>query len=393
MGSLAPSTTTNKVLFITAGPRDESVATATPTIIENWNTKMEAYLQTPITHLREYKSSDGRTTTVTMTSLLSPTVTPAYLAAFTHIIFLGVDSYHAYLQPFMRLLKLLLPAAQRLNPSLHIHNPPAVVAWDANKTYLATLEAAGFAIPHTTYIDPGATALEDLAKHIAAEHPNAAKLVLKPSIAASGVGTHLIEAPRDLTEADGVALKAIGAAAATKVALLESEGEDVAPEGTRAMIMVQEFLPAIQPVAGQEAADERWGEWSFVVIAGKVVQVARKRPVGGEWRVNSQYGGRSEVMSIEDARVPSTGRVVAEKLWQWLVAHEKSLKKGSPVEDRTELLYARVDGVLGRDGNFTIMEAELIEPWLWLFEEGPGRAGLDAFVRAILEPEKGARIE
>ncbi|KAK8172147.1 hypothetical protein BKA80DRAFT_262187 [Phyllosticta citrichinensis] len=342
---------------------------------------MESYLKMPITHLRESSSN----TTVTMASLLSPAVTPAYLAAQTHIIFLGVDSYHAYLQPFIRLLTALLPAAQRLNPSLRIHNPPALVAWDANKTYLTTLAAAGFAVPRTTFVESG-TGTEALAQHIAAQHPHAAKLVLKPSIAASGVGTHLIAAPRALSEADGAALQAIGAAAATKVAVVADEaGKE---SGTRAMVMVQEFLPAIQPTAGE--TDERWGEWSFVVIAGEVAQVARKRPVGGEWRVNSAYGGRSEVMAATDSRVPAAGRAVAEELWRWLVQHEKSLKRGGPADGRTELLYARVDGVLGLDGQFVIMEAELIEPWLWLFEEGPGRTGLDAFVRAILEPEKGA---
>ncbi|KAK7519538.1 uncharacterized protein IWZ02DRAFT_296156 [Phyllosticta citriasiana] len=382
MGSLPPSTTTSKVLFIIAGPPTASVETATPTIIEHWTAKMESYLKTPITHLRE----SGSNTTVTITSLLSPTVTPAYLAAQTHIIFLGVDSYHAYLQPFMRLLTALLPAAQRLNPSLRIHNPPALVAWNANKTYLEALAVAGFAVPRTTFVEPG-TGIEELAQHIAEQHPHATKLVLKPSIAASGVGTHLLAAPRALSSADGAALQTIGAAAGTKVAVVANEaGKE---SGTRAKVMVQEFLPAIQPTAAAGEADERWGEWSFVVIAGKVVQVARKRPVGGEWRVNSAYGGRSEVMAAADPRVPAAGRAVAEELWRWLVGHEKGLKSGGPVEGRTELLYARIDGVLGLDGRFVIMEAELIEPWLWLFEEGPGRAGLDAFVGAILEPEKG----
>jgi hypothetical protein len=46
-----------------------------------------------------------------------------------------------------------------------------------------------------------------------------------------------------------------------------------------------------------------------------------------------------------------------------------------------ELLYARLDGI-ERDGQFMLMEAEIIEPYLWI---GLGKGAARRFAEAIME--------
>lgn len=371
MGSVAlsdPIPATPSILFVTANlptPEDEAAI---------WIGKIEAYLSDPLNTFR------SRGAAVTLRTFQDPTLTADAIAStYTHVLFLAVDKYIHHMPAFTTFLDATLPAARRLNPHLRIHNPAAVVRWNANKTYLAelqSLDTAGFHVPRTAFLDPATTSAAALAAHLAADARVAGApttpVVLKPSIAASGHSTHLLRRPLALTAADAAALDAMRAAAA-------------ATRQPGAMLLVQEYLPR---VAAHDGAGGTGGEWSMVVVGGRLTHAVRKRPRAGEFRINSAFKGVWEPMAAEgDARVPECGRVVAARVWEWLVGKEKVLKeeRGEEVGE-TELLYARVDGVVGEDGEFVLMEVELIEPWLWLLDqEGhPGREGLKVFVDAVL---------
>ncbi|KAL1635006.1 hypothetical protein SLS58_010457 [Diplodia intermedia] len=295
MGSITPSHPTPEkpsILFITANlptPEDEAAI---------WIGKIEAYLHDPLAALR------ARGATVTLRTFQDPSLTAAAIASsYTHILLLAVDRYIHHMPAFTVLLTTTLPAAQRLNPRLRIHNPPAIAAWNANKTYLAELQAVatGFAVPRTAFLDPATTDAAALAAHLAADPRVAAApstpIVLKPSIAASGHSTYLIRTPLALTPADGAALDAMrGAAAAT---------------GRHdAMLLVQEYLPR---VAEADGADGDGGEWSFVVVKGRLTHAVRKRPREGEFRINSAFAGVWEPMEAGDARLTKITKLKRER--------------------------------------------------------------------------------
>ncbi|KAF2141530.1 uncharacterized protein K452DRAFT_288221 [Aplosporella prunicola CBS 121167] len=352
-------TITPSLLFVTANlPTPESEA-------HNYICKMEDYLKDILKTLRHRGAS------VALRSFQDLGLTPEYIAStYSHILFLAVDDYIRHMPAFTTFLTSTLPAAQHLSPTLRVYNPSALVAWNSNKTYLAELQAlssSGFHVPRTTFLPLSTTDLFGLASHLASDPYVAAApaipVVLKPSVAASGYATHLVRTPLALTPADADALAAMHSSAAPDAALL-----------------VQEYLPRIA------ASDGSGGEWSMIVVDGRLTHAVRKRPRDDEFRINSAFGGVWEPMAADDERVPESGRLVAEKLWVWLLEKEKSLKKetGFKEDGHDELMYARVDGVVSESGEFVLMEVELIEPWLWMLDEGPGKIGLEALCDAIM---------
>jgi glutathione synthase/RimK-type ligase-like ATP-grasp enzyme len=105
--------------------------------------------------------------------------------------------------------------------------------------------------------------------------------------------------------------------------------------------MLQPFLSAI--------TEE--GELSFVFIAGQLSHALRKRPAADDYRIQSLYGG------LESTHAPSTEEVAAA------TAILSALPFKAP-------LYARIDMLRAHDGALQVMEAELIEPYLYP-EQGP----------------------
>ncbi len=83
-------------------------------------------------------------------------------------------------------------------------------------------------------------------------------------------------------------------------------------------------------------------------------------PAAGEFRVNSQFGGRMEAASLDAATIGAMVGVL-------------SLLPGAP-------LYARIDGVR-REGRFFLMEVEVHEPGLGL-HLAPGAA--DRFAESLV---------
>lgn len=188
-------------------------------------------------------------------------------------------------------------------------NPAHVVRWNATKTYLRDLAETGAAIVPTLWRhDVSRYELEEAIDHFGCE-----RLVVKRQIGAGALDQELI---------DGRAL----------------------PDarwryGHRAMI--QPFLPAI--------ASE--GELSFVFIEGELSHALRKLPASGDYRIQSLYGG------TETVHRPSPDEAAAAQ----------SIIDALPFDTP---LYARIDMLRAEDGILMLMEAELIEPYLYP-EQGP----------------------
>ncbi len=117
--------------------------------------------------------------------------------------------------------------------------------------------------------------------------------------------------------------------------------------------MIQPFLPAIQ----------REGELSFIFVGGRLSHALAKRAQPGEYRIQSLYGG------IEEALHPAPAdRAAAEAVMTMLPFDEPPL-------------YARIDMVRMDSGQLAVIEAELIEPYLYP-EQGPdfGKMFADATI-------------
>ena len=117
--------------------------------------------------------------------------------------------------------------------------------------------------------------------------------------------------------------------------------------------MLQPFLPAI--------AEE--GELSFIFIDGELSHSLRKRPAKGDYRIQSLYGG------LEEFHEPSADEAAAASAIMAAVPFETPL-------------YARIDMVRGTDGALMVMEAEMIEPYLYP-EQGPQLG--ERLARAIIK--------
>jgi glutathione synthase/RimK-type ligase-like ATP-grasp enzyme len=208
----------------------------------------------------------------------------------------------------------------RLDPT-RVFNAPALVRWNLDKAYLIELAARGVSIPASELVDAGA---EMVAGALA--RMSLTEAVIKPTVGASGAGVERVTRGR---EAEAFARLR----AATRSSRL----------------LVQELIPE---VGG--------GEIAAVFFGRTFSHGLRRVPAAGEFRVNSQYGGRIEAVTLDDATIEAMRHVLA----------------GLP----SEPLYARIDGVR-RGDRFLLMEVEVNEPGLGL-HLAPGAA--DRFAAALV---------
>ncbi len=196
-----------------------------------------------------------------------------------------------------------------------IWNPSAVVRWNFEKSYLASLERRGIATIPTLWFERGAEV--DLAAELAARGWERA--VVKPTISLSAYQTWVTTPETAATDAEAVR------------AILERSG-----------VMVQEFVDEVCTR----------GEWSFVFLGGEYSHAVIKRPAEGDFRVQANFGGTGEAAEPPAHLLEDAVRVV------------------EPWSDG--LLYARVDGI-EVDGRLLLMELELIDPVLF-FGQSPEAA-------------------
>ena len=183
-------------------------------------------------------------------------------------------------------------------------NAPEVVRWNVDKSYLRALAERG--VPTVPTLWPEAPCAPDI--RAAFDHFGVDRVVTKRRVGAGASGQSLFT--REAGVADGWTMDRPG--------------------------MIQPFLPAI--------CDE--GELSFLFVDGDFSHAIRKQPAAGDYRVQALYGAQNVALSPAPEDLSAARRVLAELPF-------------------TDLLYARIDMVRGADGGLLVMEAELIEPYLY----------------------------
>lgn len=201
-------------------------------------------------------------------------------------------------------------------------NPAETVLWNADKLYLRDLGAAGIALPQTRWLEPGERPDLD----IILRQWKQPRAVLKPRISATAFGTYLVSAGRTLADEEWRPLEATGG-------------------------LIQAFVPEVESL----------GELSLVYLDGQFSHAVRKRPAGGDFRVQRDFGGTvapmvpsSEARAFGDAVLTAASR-------PWL--------------------YARVD-LVETDRGPVLMELELIEPDLFLTPGAAARLAAALLARA-----------
>lgn len=164
--------------------------------------------------------------------------------------------YHLRLDEFLAWVAALEAAG------VSVVNPPALVRWNARKTYLRELDAIGLPVPETLWLDEGDTV--DIAAVCRARGWESA--VVKPVVSAS--------AYRTARRRTGIA---------------------------RGPAMVQAFQAAIL----------REGEWSVVFLGGRRSHDVRKRARASDFRVQHEHGGTVLVESAPAAVRALARRAVA----------------------------------------------------------------------------------
>ncbi|MGE0741480.1 MAG: RimK family alpha-L-glutamate ligase [Hyphomonadaceae bacterium] len=186
---------------------------------------------------------------------------------------------------------------------LRVLNPPSVVRWNARKTYLQELGAS--AIPTVWAEKADARSVSQ-----AFDALDAAEVVVKPQVGAGSIGT--VRLKRNAwSEADLIA-------------------------GPQGATMIQPYLRAI----------ETEGERSLFWFGGRFSHTIRKVPNAGDWLAN----------------IPGKTRFSPEPPPAAAMEAAEAARSRAP----QDLLYVRIDLVLGDDGAWRVIEIEAIEPYLFL---------------------------
>jgi glutathione synthase/RimK-type ligase-like ATP-grasp enzyme len=206
-----------------------------------------------------------------------------------------------------------------------ILNDVETVLWNRDKFYLRELKAQGIEIAPTIFIASG----QEIGPAEWLQIQGWQKVVVKPAVSASAHNTWLsTEFP---TQAE-----------------LTNRMQDEA-------FLVQQFIPEIQTQ----------GEISFTLIDGTYSHAVRKRPADGDFRVQEEHGGSSELF------VPSSS----------LLGQVDAIAGAVPQVRKS--LYCRID-VVERAGKLVLMELELIEPELYLnLAEGAAERLAKAIIKRI----------
>jgi len=203
---------------------------------------------------------------------------------------------------------------------LNVRNPPDVLGWNVDKSYLGRLAESGAPVVPTIYVDR----VDEAALHEAAARFGSAELIAKPRVSASAWMT--------IRWSPGGSL-------------------DGAPEKPA---MIQPFLESI--------LDE--GEPSLIYFAGAFSHAVAKVPSPGDFRVQPEHRG------IIAPYAPAADEIAAAETVLAAVGED--------------LLYARIDLCRDATGKPLLMEIELVEPDFFLSgDPGKGAAFVEAVVGAL----------
>jgi glutathione synthase/RimK-type ligase-like ATP-grasp enzyme len=227
--------------------------------------------------------------------------------------------YHLQPEKFLRWIAALDSA------DIPVFNPAPLIRWNANKSYLRDLDAKGLPIVPTYWGDESEPILlQDKLREL-----GWAQAVVKPRISATAFRTQLVT--HDTADS----------AQPLFDELRRTSG-----------VMVQKFMESISTE----------GEWSLIFFGGAFSHAILKKPQPGDFRVQNDFGGTSQLTDPP--------RHILESAAQVLDAVDPTV-------------YACVDGVVD-EGQFRLMELELIEPMLFLADhpQAPNRFA-HAIARAL----------
>jgi glutathione synthase/RimK-type ligase-like ATP-grasp enzyme len=226
-------------------------------------------------------------------------------ASFDRVVLRSCWDYHQRIDEFRAWL------SQAASLGVRLVNPEPTSRWNADKRYLFDLEAAGVRIVPSLFLRRGTKATTaSLREGLSALGTAPAAIVVKPTVSATAWLAWCVQA-----------------------------SADVLPDGLAEALAARDFLA--QPLLPEIVN----GEWSLVFFAGMFSHAVVKRPRDGEFRVQEEYGGRTEPATPGDG----------------LVALAAGILSRAP----GPTAYARVDGVETPDG-FVLLELELLEPTLYL---------------------------
>jgi glutathione synthase/RimK-type ligase-like ATP-grasp enzyme len=226
-----------------------------------------------------------------------PWTNPDDLSEYDLVLPLIAWGYHLQYGPWLRLLK-------RFDvEELPVINPPNLLWWNSDKTYLTQLAGKGISTVETIEVE----SLGDADLRAAAERFGTSELVVKPPVSASAAGTHRV-----------------------------CSGDEIPAAELGKRMMIQPFVPSIVTE----------GEYAVILFDGVYSHTVVKRPKAGDFRVQPHLGGITEPCEPPEEAV--------------------GLAKAALAAAPTRASYARVDIVRGNHGQLEVMELELIEPALFL---------------------------
>lgn len=240
------------------------------------------------------------------------------LSAFGLAIPLMAWGYHRDMQRWLGQLDRWAEAGARLV------NPLPVLRWNADKAYLLDFEARGVPIV--------------------------------PSRIAEALGSADLEAARAAFACERLVVKPVSSASSHNTFLL---GPDDPLPGA-----IADARMLIQPMM---AAIESEGEYSLFYLGGHYSHAIVKRPRAGEFRCQSQFGGRHK---MTDA--PTAARTLGDA----------ALAASGP-----DIAYARIDLIGDGADGYALMEIELIEPYLYLDQAPDGGATFVDMVLGVIARE------
>ncbi len=185
-------------------------------------------------------------------------------------------------------------------------NPIDAIRRNQHKFYLKQLQELGVDIIPTIFIEKNSGT--DLATQIPAHWQ---KLIIKPAVSGGAYLTRLF----DRTEITSVVA-------------------EYTPIAETRDLLLQPFMPEIQ----------EQGELSLLFFGGEFSHAVLKKPVAGDFRVQSQFGGNYRAIEVSEDLTTMAAKIIAAF--------------------GGDLVYARVDGIIA-GGQFLLMELELIEPDLY----------------------------
>ncbi|AXJ01331.1 glutathione synthetase, ATP-grasp domain [Cyclonatronum proteinivorum] len=217
-------------------------------------------------------------------------------------------------------------------------NPAEMIRWNMDKHYLADLDAKGVNIVPSVFMEAGSQA----DKLVSLMQENGwSKAVVKPCISGGAWHTYRVS-PEN--------------AAAVS--------QKIAPVLQKQAFMLQPFMQSIVES----------GEDTLMVLNGAYTHAVRKRAAKGDFRVQDDWGGTVEAYTPSPAQIELAERAMAAV---------------TPVP-----VYGRADMVRDGEGNWAIMELELLEPELWIrYHEPSAEPFADGIVNALHAFESGRTVK